>query len=108
MSLIKRDDYFADVKFIVNPISLFSLKRKAGIYMITNKDTKKVYIGMSADLYTRLSSYLDINRLMNNRSSRINRALLKYGFNKFSVTILEVDNSKIKGKQEISAHLRKR
>lgn len=36
-----------------------SLKNKSGIYMITNKITKKIYIGKSKNLLNRLNSYLN-------------------------------------------------
>lgn len=65
------------------------LKDKAGVYMIYNKVTKKFYIGMSNNLYKRLQNYLTEKRLIENSSSRINKALIKFGYQKFSVTILE-------------------
>jgi hypothetical protein len=85
MSLMKRSDYFAERKdFVMKPISLRSLKETAGIYMITNKVNKKFYIGMSANLNRRLYNYMDVNRLDNNRSTRIHRVLREYGFENFS------------------------
>lgn len=71
------------------PLSFCSLHKKSGIYMITNKVTKKYYIGKSKDLKGRFYNYLNINRLMENKSSRIHKALLKFGFENFSITILE-------------------
>lgn len=44
MSKMKIDNYLAITKFIVRPLALFSLKEVPGIYMITNKDTNKIYI----------------------------------------------------------------
>lgn len=90
MSKMKEQNYFAINKFIVKPLSLFSLKGKPGVYMITNKVNKKFYIGMSTNLNKRFYNYLDENRLKQDRSSRINKALIKYGFENFSITILEL------------------
>lgn len=91
MSKLKASGYFAisNIEGREKPLSFYSLLKKSGVYMITNKVTKKVYIGKSKDLKGRFYNYLNINRLMENRSSRIHKALLKYGFNNFSVTILE-------------------
>ena len=73
----------------MSKIDLKQLKGKAGIYMISNKINGKFYIGKSNDLTKRLYAYLNLNRLENNKNIRINRALLKYGYHNFSVTILE-------------------
>jgi len=92
MSKMKDYHYFA----ITNSnkhLSFYSFKNIPGIYMITNKVTKKVYIGMSTDLKGRFYNYLDKNRLNKDRSSRINKALLKYGFENFSISILELPQS---------------
>lgn len=94
MSKLKIYKYFAVTKFRDKPLSFYSLKNRAGIYMITNKITKKIYIGMSKNLKERFYNYLYIDRLKADKASRINKALLKYGYNNFSITILEFcDNS---------------
>lgn len=124
MSKIKETNYFPIIKQGLKYVHLCSLKRVAGIYMITNKVTKKYYIGMSSNLYARFNNYLDVNRLKLDGSSRINKALLKYGFENFSITILEFTNtndtykenmywnnsvvSNVKGYLKISELLRKR
>lgn len=90
MSQMKDIFHFAKSKDITRPINLDSLKKKPGIYMITNKMNKKFYIGMSKNLMARLQMYLNVKVLEKNQSSRINRALLKHGLDKFSVTILEI------------------
>lgn len=41
------------------------------------------------DLRRRLLEYYNVNRLLNEKSMNINVALLKYGYNNFSLTILE-------------------
>jgi hypothetical protein len=93
MSKIKDYNYFATNNLGMDNLSYYSLKDTPGIYMITNKKTKKFYIGMSRNLKSRFYNYMDINRLNRDRASKINRALLKYGFEKFSITILELPNT---------------
>lgn len=96
LSKLKENGYFArstnsfkEMEGMKMPLSFDSLRKKAGIYMITNKVTKKVYIGMSSDLKTRFYNYLDLKRLGEKNHLRIHKALLKYGADKFSVAILE-------------------
>jgi len=89
MSKVKSPDYFAITKFRETPLSFHSLNKVAGIYKITNKVTKKYYIGLTKDIKARLNNYLYVDRLINNKSSRIHKALLKYGYSNFSFTILE-------------------
>ena len=50
----------------------------------------KKYVGSSVDLRRRLSEYYIINRLLNEKSMPINVALLKYGYQNFTLTILEI------------------
>lgn len=99
MSLMKDKQYFAITNSTVRPLALFNLKNVPGIYMITNKVNKKFYIGMSRNLYMRFYNYLNINRLKLDGSSRINKALVKYGFQNFSITILELP--KISGPKDM-------
>lgn len=124
MSKIKDKNYWPICKSGIKIVHFISLKGVPGIYMITNKQTKKYYIGMSTNLYKRLYNYLDVKRLELNGSSRINKALLKYGFENFSITILELPNLSntsnekthgsnsisfdLKGHEKISNYLRKR
>uniref|UniRef100_UPI0022378AF3 GIY-YIG endonuclease n=1 Tax=Ramaria cf. rubripermanens TaxID=2016387 RepID=UPI0022378AF3 len=61
---------------------------KSGVYRWVNKENGKCYIGSSIHLSRRFSCYYSINFLMKNRSI-INNALLKYGYAKFSLEILE-------------------
>ena len=64
---------------------------KTGIYRWTSLDTNKSYIGSSKDLGKRLRNYLSTTFI--SHSSRkamiINKALLKYGYSKFKLEILE-------------------
>lgn len=89
MSKLRVSGYFATTFFREKPLSYYSLNGVSGVYMITNKITKKIYIGKSKNLKDRFYNYLFVNRLIENKSSRIHKALLKYGYSNFSVTILE-------------------
>ena len=64
-------------------------KGKSGIYMFTNKITKDFYIGQSKNLYNRFLNYLNPSYLKRTKNSRIGRAILKYGYSNFSLSILE-------------------
>jgi GIY-YIG catalytic domain len=64
-------------------------KDKSGIYMITNKLTKDIYIGQSKDISNRLKFYFNLSYIKNSDSYIISRALIKYGYYNFSITILE-------------------
>lgn len=65
------------------------IKGKAGIYMWTNKLNGKKYVGSSVNLRRRLLEYYNVNRMLNEKSMPINQSLLKYGYQSFSLTILE-------------------
>ena len=64
-------------------------KGKSGIYMLTNKLTNDIYIGQSIDISKRFRNYFNLSYIKSKGSFRINRALIKYGYSNFSVTILE-------------------
>ena len=64
-------------------------KGKSGIYMITNKLTNDIYIGQSIDISNRFKNYFNLSYIKSKNSFRISRALIKYGYSNFSVTILE-------------------
>lgn len=87
---IRDPKYPAMTNSSFNKIPFFSsdLTGKAGVYMLKNNITKKFYIGKSVNLKKRFNNYLIPKRLHEN-PSRINRALLKFGYNNFSLTILE-------------------
>lgn len=107
MSKMKDFGYFATTKSGIKHLSLSLLKDTPGIYMITCKVTKKIYIGMTINLKNRLYNYLDIKRLEGNRSIRIHKVLLKHGFEKFSISILEMYPNK-EGTRVKSSFLRER
>ena len=70
-------------------------KVRSGIYMFTNKETKDIYIGQSKNLYNRFKNYLNPSYLRREKNSRIGRAILKYGYSSFSLTILEYCDKEI-------------
>ena len=64
---------------------------------------------MSTNLSKRFYNYLNRKRLENDLDSRINRALISYGFDNFSVTILEfIETPKTKGSKTLTQTLRNR
>jgi group I intron endonuclease len=91
-------------KSIVPVISYFNLdtnksiiykenRGKSGIYHIYNIITGKSYIGSATDLSRRFSNNYSIKYLKyRSNNSRINRALLKYGYENFNLEILEYCN----------------
>jgi group I intron endonuclease len=65
-------------------------KGKSGIYRLTNLENGKFYVGSSVDLGCRFTTYYYFLYLsVRSKSSLICRALLKYGYSKFKVEILE-------------------
>jgi group I intron endonuclease len=70
---------------------LNDLKYKAGIYQLVNKTNGKTYIGSSIDLRLRFYSYFNFSHISrtDRGNSLIHKALLKYGYSNFSLTILE-------------------
>lgn len=62
---------------------------KAGIYMLTNKHTGDIYVGQSIDLRKRFLNYFNLSYLSRRNELIICRAIIKYGYSNFSVTILE-------------------
>jgi group I intron endonuclease len=64
-------------------------KGKSGIYMLTNKLTNDIYIGHSNDISKRFINYFNPSYIKSKNSFIISRALIKYGYSNFSVTILE-------------------
>ena len=67
-------------------------KGKAGIYMLTNKLTGDIYVGQSIDLRKRFIKYFNLSYINSRKELIISRALIKYGYSNFSVTILEYCN----------------
>lgn len=66
---------------------------KAGIYRWINNINKKSYIGSSSNITTRLYKYYSVKYLLNSKRP-IDKALLKYGYENFSLEILEYCSKK--------------
>lgn len=67
-------------------------KGKSGIYCWINKENGKFYIGSSSNLGRRFSGYFSINflrKVKEKNKSIIYESLLKNGYSKFSLEILE-------------------
>jgi len=63
--------------------------KKEWIEEVTNKKTKDFYIGQSKNLYNRFLNYFNPAYLKRFPNSIIGRAVIKYGYSNFSLTILE-------------------
>lgn len=57
--------------------------------MFTNKVTKDFYIGQSKNLYNRFLNYFNPAYIRRLKNSKLGRAILKYGYPNFSLSILE-------------------
>nr|YP_009568375.1 GIY-YIG endonuclease [Orbilia oligospora]QBL02006.1 GIY-YIG endonuclease [Orbilia oligospora]QID02759.1 GIY-YIG endonuclease [Orbilia oligospora]QID02827.1 GIY-YIG endonuclease [Orbilia oligospora] len=75
--------------YSLKKIILNDNKGRSGIYMLTNKVTKDFYIGQSKNIYNRFLNYFNPAYIKRSNNSIIGRALVKYGYSKFSLTILE-------------------
>jgi group I intron endonuclease len=75
-------------------------KGKSGIYMITNKLTNDIYVGQSIDLSNRFKNYFNLSYIKSKESFIVSRALIKYGYLNFSVTILEYCDKSVLDERE--------
>lgn len=68
----------------------FDFRNKRGCYLWTHKETGKQYVGSSRNLGLRLSEYFRRGylELQSNRGSIICRALIKYGLNQFTLSVM--------------------
>lgn len=64
-------------------------KNKSGIYLWTSLTTGKRYVGSSINLRRRFLEYYNTKYLILYKNMAICNALLKYGYSKFSLEILE-------------------
>lgn len=71
---------------------LKELKNVSGIYLWYNNVSQNYYIGSAKDLSNRLARYYRSSELNRIYGSLINRAILTYGYSKFSIYILETCN----------------
>ena len=66
--------------------------KKIGVYVWTQKDKGKKYVGSSTNLSQRFVKYFSIPTLQSEikrSNSKIYRAILKYGINSFTLDIME-------------------
>lgn len=63
-------------------------KNKSGVYRWVNKVNGKSYVGSSVNLAIRFKNYYSFRYLSTNKML-ISKALLKYGYSKFTLEILE-------------------
>ena len=78
-------------------------RNKSGIYRWNNLVTGDSYVGSAQNLTNRLSNYFSpkfLKRTILKSRSIINNSLLKYGYNKFSLDILEYCESSVLIKRE--------
>ena len=68
--------------------------------MLTNKLTDEIYVGQSVDLSKRFIRYFSLSYLKSKESLIISRALIKYGYVNFSVSILEYCDKSILTERE--------
>lgn len=68
---------------------LLETRGKSGIYMWRHLDSGKIYVGSGKNLGIRLKGYYNVNQLTRVTNMHINRALLKYGYSSFSLSVLE-------------------
>ena len=64
-------------------------KGKAGIYLFTDLESGKKYIGSAKNLRTRFMQYFNPNYLERKNYMYICRAILKHGMSNFSLAIIE-------------------
>lgn len=78
-------------------------KGKSGIYRLVNKVTNETYIGSTINITQRLKNYYSVKfletKLLKDKS-KINRALLEYGYSNFKLDILEYCDKKVVLKKE--------
>ena len=75
-------------------------KNKSGIYLFTNLLNKDQYVGQSIDLGKRFTKYFTLSYLKNKNTLVISRALIKYGYANFSISILEYCDKDILNERE--------
>jgi group I intron endonuclease len=64
-------------------------KGKAGVYQWKHNKSSKIYIGSAVDLSKRFRCYYSKTYLTRSSNSYINNALIKFGYDAFSLTIIE-------------------
>lgn len=64
-------------------------KGKSGVYRLINLTNDSIYVGSSSDLGRRFTSYYSFMYIDAQKTSLICKALLKYGYSKFSLEVIE-------------------
>jgi len=72
----------------------------SGIYLWLNKINGKIYIGSAVNLNKRLLHYFLYKSLIAKNTMIINKSILKYGINHFSLFILEINKDVLKTEQK--------
>lgn len=68
-------------------------KNKSGVYKFTNLINDHFYVGSSVNLSKRFSNYFNVSYISKVKNElTISRALIKYGYSKFKLEILEYCN----------------
>ena len=82
--------YYSNLEIMKKKI-LLDNKGKSGVYRIINMENNKTYVGSSINLYARFHVYFNIKKISEggNRNLLICKALVKYGYSRFSLQILE-------------------
>ena len=94
---LSKDSFNNDLIYVKKYEDAFDMKEniinenigKSGIYMLTNKLTDDIYIGQSTNLSNRFKNYFTLSYIKNRENLIISRALIKYGYSNFSITVLE-------------------
>ena len=77
-------------------INIEDVPKLPGVYKITNNVNGKIYIGKSVNLQRRMTDYRDAERLpLPEGSGRFLQAIKKYGFEGFSLEILELHQERV-------------
>lgn len=69
--------------------TIIKYPKKAGIYKLTCSFNSKIYIGKSVNLYARLNRHKNCNK-SHARRGFLQNAIIKYGWESFSVEVLEI------------------
>jgi group I intron endonuclease len=78
----------SNVLSLLNDENQFPLRRKPGVYCITNKINKKVYIGSSLDLDDRKQHHFSLLSTGNHPNVHLQNAINKYGIDRFEFLVL--------------------
>lgn len=80
--------YFENVKESKRKIYV-ELRKKSGVYLFINNITKDLYVGSSLNLTQRMTNHFYYANSNKTKNTILNRAMIKYGLENFSLGILE-------------------